>query len=139
MFSHRLIPPESLKSPFSLRWPNQNVQAKSLGEAAAQAIRQFQTSHTRHSNKENHDTLVMPMIQAGYMNVREEERFISSLFYYIRHLEDANDSLIDLTSGYFALHNPYQDYLISSPSRSRIIAAGPRVSSILLRRLINLI
>lgn len=128
MYSYRLIPPKGSETPFALAWPNQNVQAKALGTVAAESVRQFQGSHPQSSNPENYDTLVVPMIQAGYMNVREEERCIASLFSYIHRLEGASDSVIDLTSGYFALHKPYQDYLIASPSRSRIIAAGPRAN-----------
>ncbi|KIJ44309.1 hypothetical protein M422DRAFT_30456 [Sphaerobolus stellatus SS14] len=126
--SYRLGIPEDSSRPYALHWPNNRVQQSNLGTPAAASITQFQASRQRPSITAEYDTLLIPMIQAGYMNVREEEICMASLFSFISNLEGASKSIVDLTSGYFALHKPYQDYLISSPAISRIIAAGPRAN-----------
>ena len=35
--------------------------------------------------------------------------------------------LVDLTSGYFGLYEPYQELILASDVETRIIAAGPKV------------
>jgi CDP-diacylglycerol---glycerol-3-phosphate 3-phosphatidyltransferase len=127
--SYRLLPPETSHTPFTLRWPNPNVDPTSMQAAARRSLAQFQSSQPRMPASPAVDTFVVPMIQAGYLNVREEEGCITSLFAHISNTADAHGALIDLTSGYFALHQLYQDLLIQSPASSRIIAAGPRVGT----------
>lgn len=78
------------------------------------------------------DVLVMPVIQAGQFNVREEERCLDMLW---KNLAESSSQfspyggpLVDLTSGYFGLYKPYQNLIIDSPVASRILAASPKVS-----------
>lgn len=125
--SYRLEPQTTESDSFTLQWSNPLVEFAGLGPVAKQAIEHLQASYRRRPDFNETDTMVIPMIQAGYINVREEERCMASLFAYIGQLQDAPASIIDMTSGYFALHRPYQQLLIASPAHSRIIAAGPRV------------
>ncbi|KAF8499951.1 hypothetical protein JB92DRAFT_2743225 [Gautieria morchelliformis] len=126
--SYRLLPPETPHTPFTLRWSNPNVDPTSIQAAAQRTLAHFQSSQPRIPAPPAVDTFVVPIIQAGYLNVREEERCLTLLFAHLAHMPDAHAALIDLTSGYFALHQPYQDLLIHSPVSSRIIAAGPRAN-----------
>lgn len=36
--------------------------------------------------------------------------------------------LVDLTSGYFGLYQPYQEHILASDVATRIVAAGPKVN-----------
>lgn len=94
---------------------------------AERTLTKFQSSQRRTRGLPAVDTYVIPMIQAGQLNVREEERCIALFFSHLARMPDPERGVIDLTSGYFALHQPYQDHLVQSPASSRIIAAGPRV------------
>lgn len=124
-FSYRL---ES-NAPFKLHWPNATVEPTETEDAAEHAITKFQASHRAvHDATDASDTLVFPLVQAGHFNIREEERCISRVFSELGRIPDPARGVVDLTSGYFALHAPYQELLINSPVSSRIIAAGPKVS-----------
>lgn len=98
-----------------------------MQDVAASKLMKFQSSQLRIRGVPTVDTFVIPMIQAGHFNVREEEHCITELLSHLASMPDAPHGVIDLTSGYFALHQPYQELLIQSPASSRIIAAGPRV------------
>jgi CDP-diacylglycerol---glycerol-3-phosphate 3-phosphatidyltransferase len=130
LFSHlsyRLLPPKTSHTQFALHWSNGHVEPTDFPYVAENALNKFQSSQRQISGPPAGDTFVIPMIQAGYLNVREEEHCIGLLFSHIASMPDAAHSVIDLTSGYFALHQPYQDLLIRSPANGRIVAAGPRV------------
>lgn len=121
-FSYRLYPHETNVTPI-FRWPNSNVNMGNLGSAARQCISNFHSTFRNNAPQEA-DTIVFPVIQAGYMNVREEEDCLQRLFVHLNQLPDASSAVIDLTSGYFALHKLYQDLLINSPVKARVLAAS---------------
>lgn len=125
--SYRLLPSESPHTPFTLHWSNPNVKPTIMQAYAERTLTKFQSSQRRTRGLPAVDTYVIPMIQAGQLNVREEERCIALFFSHLARMPDPERGVIDLTSGYFALHQPYQDHLVQSPASSRIIAAGPRV------------
>lgn len=133
LFSHlsyRLLPPKTSRMQFTLHWSNGSVEPTKIQHVAERTLINFQSSQPRRPPAG--DTFVIPMIQAGHLNVRDEERCIALLLSHLSSLPDAARSVIDLTSGYFALHQPYQECLIRSPVSSRIIAAGPRVCIVLI-------
>lgn len=67
---------------------------------------------------------MLPIIQSGPLFIAEEEAALSTLFESFRN--DAN-AVIDLTSGYFGLYEDYQQYVLRSKARWRILAASPKV------------
>lgn len=78
------------------------------------------------------DTLILPILQAGQFGIREEERALDLLF---RELSAQNGSasdgpLMDLTSGYFGIYQRYCDLILRSRIGCRIVAASPKVRSI---------
>lgn len=82
------------------------------------------------------DVLVFPVVQAGQFGIREEERTLSMLFSHLSEQQQLsagsgdsyyNGPLMDITSGYFGLYKDYQDLVLRSNLRCRIIAASPKV------------
>lgn len=100
---------------------------ENLGSAARERILNFHSSCRKNTPQEA-DTVVFPVIQAGYMGVRQEEDCLRRLFFHLNQLPDAPSAVIDLTSGYFALHKLYQDLLINSPVKARVLAASCKVN-----------
>ena len=69
---------------------------------------------------------LLPIIQAGQFNVREEEATMELLFEYIRGAQTR--PRMNLTSGYFNLYKPYQKYLLDTNNMDcTVIAASPKV------------
>ena len=83
------------------------------------------------------DTWFWPVIQAGVLNLREEEDALSQVFETIRKVyavesEKENPRIsVDLTSGYFGIYKKYKTAIVESPAPFRIIAAAPKVSQTL--------
>lgn len=78
--------------------------------------------------------MIMPVIQGGQFGIREEERGMSMLFSHLTEASAASGDqrpLIDFTSGYFGLYEPYQDLILKSGVDTRIICASPLVSRFL--------
>lgn len=92
------------------------------------------------------EVYVFPVIQAGQFNIREEERALNLLYSRISssppsltptaniptETEDKDKTerpLVNLTSGYFGLYEPYQDLILSSDVDTRIVCAAPKVGS----------
>lgn len=85
------------------------------------------------------DVIIFPIIQAGQFNIREEETTLALLFRHLQLKQDSNanpakpskpsDSrpVVDLTSGYFGLYQPYQDLVLANDVDTRIVAASPKV------------
>lgn len=70
------------------------------------------------------------MIQSGVLGVREEEKVLSSIFdHLLSHKAQTSGSkaLVDLTSGYFSLLEPYQQRALREGLNWRILAASPKV------------
>jgi CDP-diacylglycerol--glycerol-3-phosphate 3-phosphatidyltransferase len=80
---------------------------------------------------ESDKVLVLPIIQAGQFDIREEETVLALLF---RHLDSRfsraparTRPLVDLTSGYFGLYQSYQEQILTNDIDARIVAAAPKV------------
>jgi CDP-diacylglycerol--glycerol-3-phosphate 3-phosphatidyltransferase len=63
-------------------------------------------------------------MQSGPLFLAEEEVALSTLFESLRN--DPN-AVVDLTSGYFGLYEEYQQNVLKSKARWRILAASPKV------------
>ncbi|KAF8517502.1 hypothetical protein BU17DRAFT_76357 [Hysterangium stoloniferum] len=127
-FSYRLCPPMTPDVLYTLQWPDTSVQAETLEGAARMSLLGFQSLWHQYNGTRKSDAMVYPMIQAGYLDVRQEEHCLLSFFSELASIPEASSAVLDLTSGYFSLHRPYQDAIISSPAMTRIIAAGPKAN-----------
>lgn len=83
---------------------------------------------------EHHDAkkvTLIPLIQAGQFNIRDEETALKMLFEHLNAESKGNRPLLDLTSGYFGLYKEYQDLILQSSNIDcRIVASSPRVSDV---------
>ncbi|KAG8691677.1 CDP-diacylglycerol--glycerol-3-phosphate 3-phosphatidyltransferase [Ceratobasidium sp. 395] len=75
--------------------------------------------------------ILLPMVQSGVLGIREEEQALDKLFDLMESGESLQDTLVDLTSGYFALYGPYQDRVLASNADYRIVAASPEANGFL--------
>jgi CDP-diacylglycerol--glycerol-3-phosphate 3-phosphatidyltransferase len=81
---------------------------------------------------------VYPLIQAGQFDIRNEEGFLRRLLSYSPHAPDSTKSehsaekpLMNLTTGYFNLHKPYQRLLLENPyMNAQVLVAAPLVCSL---------
>jgi CDP-diacylglycerol--glycerol-3-phosphate 3-phosphatidyltransferase len=71
------------------------------------------------------DTFVYPLIQSGVLGVREEEMILADVLDCLLE-RGVNKYAIDLTSGYFALYEPYQLRALKDGLDWRILAASPK-------------
>ncbi|KAJ7699743.1 CDP-diacylglycerol-glycerol-3-phosphate 3-phosphatidyltransferase [Mycena olivaceomarginata] len=81
---------------------------------------------------EHHDAkkvTLIPLIQAGQFNIRDEETALKTLFEHLNAESKGNRPLLDLTSGYFGLYKEYQDLILQSSNIDcRIVASSPRAN-----------
>lgn len=76
------------------------------------------------------DVLVFPVLQAGQLGIREEERAVGALF---GAGGLGGEGEMQLTSGYFALPARYQAALVGARVPVRVLCAAPEVSSAVCR------
>jgi len=144
-FSYSLRPSLTEEHAYELHWPHKHLHPHHFEPTAQTVLKTFQESQrNRVSNKiasllsgssesQNHeDVLVIPIIQAGQFNVREEERCLAMLFQHLAEPASLSSHyegpLVDLTSGYFGLYKPYQSLVINTPVACRILAASPKAN-----------
>ena len=150
-FSYSLLPSASPTEEYTLQWPDATTHPHRIEAKARQVLLSLQkmqrdSSTARpiksvednlQSDSHGHDVLVFPVIQAGQFDIREEERCVTLLLrelsgqqrYTIlpKEVSAYNGPLVDLTSGYFSLHKPYQKAVINAGLACRILAASPKV------------
>lgn len=89
--------------------------------------------HNESPTSEDFKILLLPVIQAGQFNIREEETSLRLLFDSLQSITSSFTAaslrpLMDITSGYFGLYQTYRDHILrSSNIDCRIVAAGPKV------------
>lgn len=154
-FSYRLLPsPSSTTTPYTyehedytLHWPDPQTHPHQIHQKAQRALCDFQLSrrtpepHTitkdvgaasSQYSVEFDNVLIFPIIQAGQFNIREEETALALLFRLLDSKMPETPTpirpLVDLTSGYFGLYQPYQEHILASDVATRIVAAGPKVN-----------
>lgn len=131
-------------APFSLVWPSSSPSSpKTFHAAANKALTTFQShwvqktfpppSLPSSTSSSELDTVIWPVIQVGYLDVREEEQAMSDIWEEVDLLakeggSDAGMPLVDMTSGYFALSEGYKTAVLESKADVRIVAASPKVS-----------
>ena len=117
-------------------WPDFATHPHKIHQIAEKAFSAFQKKHlktiqdsTQPFQDAEPKVSLFPIIQAGQFNIKEEEEVFELLF---RHANDEDllpdRPLVDLTSGYFALYQPYQKLILDSPNVDvQVIAASPKV------------
>ncbi|KJA16189.1 hypothetical protein HYPSUDRAFT_148068 [Hypholoma sublateritium FD-334 SS-4] len=122
---------------YTLHWPDPNTHPHHFHSAAEKAFSQFQNLHRASVKKAMSDDpatfaqtpLLIPIIQAGQFNIREEESTIQLLFRKLSKGSGNGRPLLDLTSGYFSLYTPYQDLVLNTTNVDcRIVAASPKAN-----------
>ncbi|KAF5326651.1 hypothetical protein D9619_004742 [Psilocybe cf. subviscida] len=116
---------------YTLTWPDSNSHPHQFHSLAQSTLSQFQNSYrdttTRDEPTNPSKALLIPVIQAGQFNIREEENVFHQLFRYLAR--QASRSLLDLTSGYFSIYPPYQRLILNVPNVDcRIVAAAPKAN-----------
>ncbi|EIW68091.1 hypothetical protein TREMEDRAFT_40191 [Tremella mesenterica DSM 1558] len=127
--------PQPIHSSAALIWPTPSVHPRHFGPHALATLTALQntwrTSNASRSRRVDADTYVWPVIQAGVLGMREEEKAMELVWDAVRDkgLSPTKRNIqVDLTSGYFALFPAYKKSIINSPAPVRIIAASPRAN-----------
>ncbi|KAG5644184.1 hypothetical protein DXG03_009025 [Asterophora parasitica] len=151
-FSYQLSPPSSQlathsyqQEGYTLHWSDSHTHPHHIHQKAEAALSRFQASNrTIHqlepsrdekeiaTSSDSDNVILFPVIQAGQFNVREEESALALLFRHLRASKATSTSdsrpLVDLTSGYFGLYQPYQDFVLAHDVDTRIVAASPKAN-----------
>ena len=126
---------------YTLIWPDSDTHPHHINEKVEWAFSQLQKNYRQPMTQDSLDTklptrntLLIPIIQAGQFNIREEESTFQLLFRHLGKLT-AQRPMLNLTSGYFSLYKPYQDLILQVPNVDcRIVAASPKVSGLFLQQ-----
>ncbi|KAA1469243.1 CDP-diacylglycerol-glycerol-3-phosphate 3-phosphatidyltransferase [Dentipellis sp. KUC8613] len=139
-FSYKVAPPSGQPPILRIKWTDKSTRAQYIEKKAGAALVAFQESQREKSalqraeSERKDEVLVYPILQGGQFGVREEEHCLRLLFDHINeYVTSAKQSpdglpLVDLTSGYFGLYNPYQKLILDSPANTRIICASPKAN-----------
>jgi len=159
--------PTSAVGNAALVWPTASVHPRGFEQHALATLTAFQNawrgSNASRLRRVDVDTWFWPVIQAGVLGIKEEERALEQVWQAVdegykaaistsnsdkeqvagdkgSEVEAAEARIapspgleVDLTSGYFGLYKSYKKSIIASPAPIRIIAASPKVSLLFLR------
>ena len=133
-FSRMSSPHSYSREDYTLSWPDADTHPHYINKKAEKAFSQLQELYRQPLPRENYtipqagNTFIIPIIQAGQFNIREEESIFQLLFRHLGKLTTQRP-MMNLTSGYFSLYKPYQDLILQAPNLDcRIVAASPKVS-----------
>ncbi|KAK9709719.1 CDP-diacylglycerol--glycerol-3-phosphate 3-phosphatidyltransferase [Basidiobolus ranarum] len=76
-------------------------------------------------NSISHDTVVFPVAQMGLFGIRQDEQTMKKL---LELLGSAEESRIELTSGYFNFTREYINEVLKSNGKFRLLAASPEAN-----------
>ncbi|KAK8865861.1 hypothetical protein IAR55_001009 [Kwoniella newhampshirensis] len=121
----------------SLIWPSASINPRRFEQHALATLSAFQNSwrasNPSRSRRVDVDTWFWPVLQAGVLGVKEEERAMGEIWKAVNGSYDDSTSEgeggkveVDLTSGYFGLYKAYKKAVINSPAPVRLIAASPK-------------
>ena len=126
----------SIRPRASLIWPSSSINPRKFSLHALATLSAFQNSwrasNSARSRRVDVDTWFWPVLQAGVLGIKEEERAMAEVWKAVResHEGEQNESRkveVDLTSGYFGLYKKYKQLVVESPASVKIIAASPKV------------
>ncbi|KAK4686455.1 hypothetical protein P7C73_g3679, partial [Tremellales sp. Uapishka_1] len=135
------LPSSSPNSPkASLVWPHFSLHPRHFGPHALATLTAFQNSwrnlNASRLRRVDVDTWFWPVVQAGVLGVREEERSLGKVWDGVRDVwrkgegnetDKKKESVeVALTSGYFGLYKAYKKAVIDSPAPVKLIAASPK-------------
>ena len=130
------LQPSSDSSSYSLSWPNQSHRPQHIELPVGEALRSYQSQQRQGfldqpmEEASNQDILLYPIIQGGQFNIREEERCMDQLFVRLDQYAKTSgrNPLVDITSGYFGLYKPYQEFVRKYTNTDvRVLTASPKV------------
>ncbi|CAE6530825.1 unnamed protein product, partial [Rhizoctonia solani] len=118
---------------YTLDWPRRDSTPFTFTALAKKEINDLQTGVREAGplGEVDNRVTIFPMVQSGVLGIREEERCLHALFDLLDSGKLPKTSLIDITSGYFALYGPYQDRVLASKAAYRIVAASPSANGFL--------
>ena len=98
----------------------------------------WRASNSTRLRRVDADTWFWPVMQAGALQLREEEAALGRVFEAVKTASQPGDSeeekqkeveniRVDLTSGYFGLYKAYKKAVVNSPAPFQVIAASPKV------------
>ncbi|CAE6439414.1 hypothetical protein ACGC1H_000783 [Rhizoctonia solani] len=130
-FDLRVSPESSLG--YTLDWPRRDSTLFTFAPLAKKEINALQAGvrGTLPMGGVDNQITVFPMVQSGVLGIHEEERCLHALFDLLDSGKLPKTSLVDITSGYFALYGPYQDRVLASKATYRIVAASPSANGFL--------
>ena len=127
-FSHSLQIPETPKgassSLYLLSPPCKSKNPIEMGSSFK--ANQYQDWVARTKNALDSGTHLIPAIQMGLSNTRQEEKVFEDLFKVIG--EKAPNYRIDMSSAYLNFPTRFQDMVIESPCRVRILTSAPQAN-----------
>ncbi|WWD17955.1 hypothetical protein CI109_102400 [Kwoniella shandongensis] len=125
----------------SLIWPSASINPRRFEQHALATLSAFQNSwrasNPSRSRRVDVDTWFWPVLQAGVLGVKEEERAMGEIWKAVKgSYEESTPAAegeggkveVDLTSGYFGLYKAYKKAVINSPAPVRVIAASPKAN-----------
>lgn len=121
----------------ALVWPSPSIHPRGFSQHALATLSAFQNSwrasNASRMRRVDVDTYFWPVIQAGVLGVKEEEAALGKVWEAVRaaYPDEEQRVSVDLTSGYFGLYKAYKRAVVDSPAPFRVIAASPKVRSIL--------
>ncbi|KAJ1308656.1 hypothetical protein OPQ81_004350 [Rhizoctonia solani] len=118
---------------YVLDWPRRDSSQFAFANLARKEVSDLQTEarEARTLGNIDNQVTVFPMVQSGVLGIREEEQCLHALFDLVDSDELPQTTLVDITSGYFALYGPYQDRVLASKAAYRIVAASPSANGFL--------
>ncbi|EJT48977.1 CDP-diacylglycerol-glycerol-3-phosphate 3-phosphatidyltransferase [Trichosporon asahii var. asahii CBS 2479] len=112
-----------------LVWRQRSLPPRGWGAHAHATLTAFQQAwkasnavRTASGAENGADTFFWPVLQAGYLGLREEERAMAAAWGAINAARDVD---VDLTSGYFGLYAAYKRAVLESNAPVSVIAAAP--------------
>ncbi|ODN84072.1 hypothetical protein, variant [Cryptococcus amylolentus CBS 6039] len=130
----------------SLIWPSASINPRRFEPHALATLTAFQNSwrasNSFRSRRVDVDTWFWPVLQAGVIGIKEEERAMGKVWDAVKESYqpggekvegeeregDGQRVEVDLTSGYFGLYKNYKKAVIQSPAPVKIIAASPKAN-----------
>lgn len=88
-------------------------------------LQQFINTQPTIESKPNHDTAVLPVIQMGPFNIRQDEKLTLQL---LQIADQQKNWTIDLTSGYFNFTEKYKSYILNTRAKFQFLTASPEAN-----------
>ncbi|WVF70894.1 hypothetical protein IAT40_005689 [Kwoniella sp. CBS 6097] len=119
-----------------LIWPSASIHPRKFHTHALATLTAFQNSwkasNPGRSRRVDVDTWFWPVVQAGVLGVKEEERALGQVWKAVQDSYEGDTEggrvSVDLTSGYFGLYEAYKKAVIDSPAPVNVIAASPKAN-----------